>query len=77
MDKQEMLDKLKTSRSWKELGYSIKEVYDAFSNDRNETKTASNNEKDEEVKMLKEKVERLSETNKQLRAENKALKGKR
>lgn len=78
MNKQEMLDKMLKSRSWKEFGISIQEVCNALVNDENVTKTVPNqsNESDE-LKMLREKVERLSETNKKLREENKALKGKK
>lgn len=76
MNKQEMMDKMLKARSWKELGFSIQQVCNAFMDDKNETKTVSNNESDE-LKMLREKVERLTETNKQLRAENKTLKGKK
>lgn len=78
MNKKEVIDKMLNARSWKELGLSIQEVCDALLDDKNVTKTVANvsNESDE-LKMLREKVDRLSETNKQLRAENKELKGKK
>lgn len=71
--KQEILDKMKVARSWKELQIPVKEVYEAFSGD-------SYDERDEnaEVQELRSKIERLNETNRQLRSENKALRaGKR
>lgn len=66
--KQEILDKMKVARSWKELQIPVKEVYEAFSN-------GSYDERDEnaEVQELRSKIERLNETNRQLRSENKAL----
>lgn len=78
MDKQELVNRMKNARSWTELGLSIQEVCNALTDNKNITSTSSNthNESDE-LKMLREKVERLSETNKQLRAENKSLKGKK
>lgn len=75
MNKQELINKMKRVRSWAELGLSIQEVCNALDDDKNVTHTVQN--ESDELKMLREKVDRLSETNKQLRAENKALKGKK
>lgn len=61
--KVEILEKMRNARSWKELQYTIQEVYEAFS-------TGSTAEKDE----LVEKINRLTETNRKLRAELKAAK---
>lgn len=71
MNKQQILEKMTKSRSWKELGLTIAEVYEAFSDNVNGDETI------EEIAKLKEKVERLSEANKQLRNENKMLRGQR
>lgn len=67
--KQEILDKMKVARSWKELQIPIKEVYEAFSDDSYEAHDGGN----AEVQELRSKIERLNETNRQLRSENKAL----
>lgn len=71
--KQEILEKMKVSRSWRELQIDIKDVYEAFSDDSYDMRDES-----AEVQELRSKIERLNETNRQLRAENKALRsGKR
>lgn len=67
MSKTEALNKMKQARSWRELGMSVAEAYEALSTD-----DASENSA--EVLELRAKVEQLTETNKRLRAENKALK---
>lgn len=67
--KQEILDKMKVARSWRELQMDIKEVYEAFSDDSYETNDGGN----AEVQEMRSKIERLNETNRQLRSENKAL----
>lgn len=74
MTKQEILYAMQKARSWKELGLTIKEVYDAFSDGSELTATSENGEA---VQKLKGKIDRLSEANKALRAENKALRGEK
>lgn len=70
MTKQEILQKMQKARTWHELGISIKEVYEAFANE-----TEQQSGTDDEIIELKEKIVRLNETNKVLRAENKKLRG--
>lgn len=67
--KQEILDKMKVARSWKELQIPVQKVYEAFSDDSYEAHDGEN----AEVQELRSKIERLNETNRQLRSENKAL----
>lgn len=64
--KQEILDKMKKARSWRELQIDIKDVLNVFEEDKNE-------ERDNQITELQQKIERLTETNRQLRSENKAL----
>lgn len=90
--KREILDRIKKSRSWKETGLSLEEVYDAFSGDSSHVDgdyDKSYGEANEEaysalkiaceqneatIRELQGKITRLTDTNKQLRAENKSLK---
>lgn len=77
MDKNELLQKLNNSRSWREAGVTLAEVINAF--DTNVTSTSSNGDEKKyitEINTLKQenerlsaKVEKLSETNKKLREE--------
>lgn len=66
MNKQEIIEKLETSRSWREAAVSIKDVLNALMQD-------GIVEEKNDISELREKVARLTETNKQLRAENKQL----
>lgn len=70
MTKQEILDKMMKARTWHELGIGIKEVYTAFADETDRQSGES-----DEIRELKEKISRLNETNKVLRAENKKLRG--
>lgn len=70
MSKKEILEKMKTAKSWKELSLSLSEVYQAFSDLEDE-----NSGNNQELNDMREKIARLTETNKQLRAENKLLRG--
>lgn len=65
MSKIEVLDKMRQARSWRELSLSVAEVYEILS---------AEEENSEETAELRAKVDQLTETNKRLRAENKALK---
>lgn len=83
MGKTELLDKMKGSRSWRELGMTIAEVMDIIGNTNDTDKPFDDSaykkritELEQENKQLNDKCTRLAEANKQLRAENKELKGK-
>lgn len=65
MTKIEVLNKMKQARSWRELSMSVAEAYEILS---------AEEEASGETAELRAKVEQLTETNKRLRAENKALK---
>lgn len=69
--KEEMIEKMKGARSWKETGISLQEMLDMLK-DELENNTAKPNS---DMDKLKSKVERLTESNKQLMAENKKLRG--
>lgn len=73
MDKKEVLKKLKSARSWRELGMSIEDFVRMIDSDNAET----NSQADVENKLqeLENKVAKLIESNKKLRQENKQLKG--
>lgn len=67
MNKQELINTLKGKRSWREAGVTINDVYEILSEENSSSsETGETNE-------LKEKISRLTEANKQLRAENKQL----
>lgn len=72
MTKHELIERLKECRSWKEAGLSIDEVCDILEQPCDCMSGVSGSD---EIHKLREKVDRLSESNKQLRAENRALKG--
>lgn len=73
MSKQEILEKLKLARSWREAGVSVQDVYNALLESGEGTSTPENREAAKTISELQEKNLRLTETNKQLRAENKQL----
>lgn len=72
MTKSEIIEKLKSCRTFREAGVTITDVISVLSDE------SGNNKCDgacqEEIKKLNDKIMRLSEANKQLRAENKQLK---
>lgn len=84
LTKQEILERMSTANSWKELQIGIADVYRAFS-DGGEELPYSDSKADvshlkARIKELEEQLQeaqsrgaRLTDTNKQLRAENKAL----
>lgn len=83
MNKTELLDKMKNARSWRELGMTIADVMDVIANNGNANTDTNNSaykakiaELEQENKQLKDKCDRLADANKQLRAQNKELKGK-
>lgn len=69
----EILEKMENVRTWKESGVTMSEVADVLNNFIKGKSTE--NEESSETKRLKTKIERLTESNKQLMAENKKLKG--
>lgn len=73
--KTEVLSRMKQARSWNELGISICDVC-AILEKEEENSNAGKEIVDYEAELeeLRNKNARLTETNKQLRAENKALK---
>lgn len=76
--KEEMFDRITKSRSWNELGFSIKDLAEkiAESNTESSVTEAKEDTRDAYITELEAKVSRLMDTNKQLRAENKTLKSK-
>lgn len=68
----EILEKMEHARTWKEAEVSMEDVRDVLS-EFMEGKSGESN--DAESRRLRSKVERLTESNKQLMAENKRLKG--
>lgn len=68
MTKSELIAKMNTVNTWKELGLSIVDVCNILNNDEDHERIEQE---------LRDKIKRLTDTNKQLRAENKALKGER
>lgn len=61
--KEELLEVLENARTWREVQMTVDEVLGILLADR-------------ELEELQEKVEKLTESNRQLRAENRKLKGK-
>lgn len=61
--KEELLEVLENARTWREVQMTVDEVLGILLADR-------------ELEELQEKVEKLTESNRQLRAENKKLKSK-
>lgn len=72
MNKQEIIERLKSCRTFREAGISISDVIDALSENQNNC----NGTCQDEIQKLNDKITRLSEANKQLRAENKELKAR-
>lgn len=68
----EILEKIENARSWKEAEVTMEDVQKVLT-DFVVGKSIEPN--DAETRRLKSKVERLTESNKQLMAENKRLKG--
>ncbi len=86
--REEILRRIKNANSWRETEVTLNEAYKAFSNipssddklhitenkiARNTVKTSYGAESDL-VREMKEKIDRLTDANKKLRDENKALK---
>lgn len=69
----EILKKMENTRTWKESGVTMDEV--AFVLNDLVNNGSEGNIDSSELKRLRSKVERLTESNKQLMAENKKLKG--
>lgn len=72
MKKQEIIEKLKSCRTFREAGVAISDVIEVLSDNQN---SCDGNCQDE-IQKLNDKIIRLSEANKQLRAENKELKSR-
>lgn len=68
MTKSELIAKMNTVNTWKELGLTVVDVCNILNNDEDHERIEQE---------LRDKIKRLTDTNKQLRAENKALKGER
>lgn len=68
----EILEKMENARSWKEAEVTMEEVKEVLTDFVGGKSVESN---DAENRRLKSKVDRLTESNKQLMAENKRLKG--
>lgn len=72
MNKKEIIEKLKSCRTFREAGITISDVIEVLSDNQNNCDGACQ----EEIKKLNDKIVRLSEANRQLRAENKELKSR-
>lgn len=73
--KTEVLSRMKQARSWNELGISICDVCAILEKEEENSNTGKETaDYEAELEELRNKNARLTETNKQLRAENKALK---
>ncbi len=70
LSKDEILEKLETSTTWRQSGVTMEEVKAAL------TAETENSSKREEIAELREKITNLTETNRKLKAEIKALKGR-
>lgn len=68
----EILKKMENARTWKEAEVTMEEVKEVLTDFVNGNSGEPN---DAETRRLKSKVDRLTESNKQLMAENKKLKG--
>lgn len=68
----EILGKIKNARTWKEAEVSMAEVANILNDLMNSNGEVSDSA---EIRRLKSKIDRLTESNKQLMAENKKLKG--
>lgn len=68
----EMLERLNNARSWKEANVVIDDVKEVLTNLDGTTVAKDDSA---EIRRLKNKIDRLTESNKQLMAENKKLKG--
>lgn len=78
MTKSELIAKMKTVNTWKELGLTVSDVCTLLDNDENNKGNSWESENGGNIEQeLRDKIKRLTDTNKQLRAENKALKGER
>ena len=66
--KSEILNKMKDARSWKEFGIAIKEVYDVFSSEYEDSVSDVDiEEMENEIERLKAENMKLMEANKKLR----------
>lgn len=70
----EIIERMKDKRTWKESGVTPDEVKEVLNEFVEGSKNGEPNN-DAETRRLRSKVERLTESNKQLMAENKRLKG--
>ncbi len=89
--REELLNRLARSHSWKEAQVSVSDVYEVLSqNAVDNTRRVPEGqtgivrelrdkvkEQEETITQLSEKIKRLSDTNKQLRSENKSLRASR
>lgn len=70
----EIIEKLKSAKTWRESGVSLSEIIDLLENDA-KSEIPVGNKNETEIKALNEKIARLTESNKKLMAENKKMKG--
>lgn len=68
----EIIEKIKSARTWKEAEVSMAEVVNILNDLMNSNGEVSDSA---EIRRLKSKIDRLTESNKQLMAENKKFKG--
>lgn len=79
LSRQEILDKMKKSRTWRETGLTVAEVYGAFSGDAEAVAEHKIEQPDqsETIAELQKTIDNLRDSVKRLRAENKKLKAER
>lgn len=70
----EILEKMENARTWKESGVAMDEVKEVLNDFVNGNRIGETSDPTE-IRRLKSKIDRLTESNKQLMAENKRLKG--
>lgn len=76
LTKQEILDKMKRVKTWRELGLTVQQIYDVFA-DGTETASPVHDDQSETVAELHQTIDNLRESVRKLRAENKKLKTER
>ena len=73
-DAKELIQRLKDARTWKEAAVNISDVVKVLE-ELSVNNSVESYSDSAELRRLKSKVDRLTESNKQLMAENKKLKG--
>lgn len=77
LSKQEVIDKLRRSKTWREFGYTVAETLDALSDDAESVAPIQHADQSETIAELQKTIDNLRDSVKRLRAENKKLKAER